>query len=78
VAVLLGVLRQVVKGVSCVDEGFAWDASPNQAGASGSFAFHDDGLQAELSRTNRSNVATGASADDEDLTILGLHARHLT
>jgi hypothetical protein len=31
-----------------------------------------------LSRANGSDVATGASADNEDLALLGLHLIHLT
>ena len=78
VAVLAGVLGQVVEGVGSVNEGFAGDAAANQTGATGTFALDDDGLQAELSGTDGSDVATGACADDENLALLCLHCSHLT
>ncbi len=78
VAVLAGVLGQVVEGVGSVNEGFAGNAAANQTGTASSLAFNDDGLQAELSGTDGSDVATGACADDENLALLCLHCLHLT
>tara|TARA_B100001741_G_scaffold307033_1_gene301332 strand:+ start:817 stop:1053 length:237 start_codon:yes stop_codon:yes gene_type:complete len=78
VSVFLGVLGQVVEGVSGVNEGFAWNASSDEASPSGSFSFDDDGFEAELGGANGSDVAAGACADDKDLALFGLHQSHLT
>ena len=78
VAALAGVLGQVVEGVGSVNERLAWNAAANQTGAAGTLALNDDGLQAELSGTNGSDVATGACADDKNLALLCLHFSHLT
>ena len=78
VTVLAGVLGQVVEGVGSVDERLAWNAAAYQTGAARTLAFNDDGLQAELSGTNGSDVATGARPDDKNLTLLCLHLSHLT
>jgi hypothetical protein len=78
VPVFFGVLRKVVEGVGCMNEGFAGDATSNETGSSGSLSFDDDGFQAELCRTNGSDIATGACTDNKDLALLGLHLVHLT
>ena len=78
VAALAGVLGQVVEGVGSVNERLAWNAAANQTGAAGTLALNDDGLEAELSGTNGSDVATGARPDDKNLALLCLHFSHLT
>jgi len=77
-AVLASVLGQVMEGVCGVNEGFAGNATANQTGAAGAFAFDDNGLQSELSGTNCGDVATGACADNENLALFCLHSSHLT
>lgn len=77
-AVLAGVLGQVVEGVGGMDEGLAGDASSNKTCTAGSFTLDDDGLQTELGRADGSNVAARACADDKNLAIFCLHSLHLT
>ena len=77
-AALAGVLGQVVEGVGSVNERLAWNAAAYQTGAAGTLALNDDGLEAELSGTNGSDVATWACADDKNLALLCLHFSHLT
>ena len=76
--VFASVLGEVVEGVGSVNEGFARDATSDEAGSTSTLAFDDDGLQTELSRANGSDVATWACADNEDLALLGLHVFNLT
>ena len=61
-----------------VDQRFAWNASANEAGASGSLAFNDDGFQAELGRANGGDVASGTCTDDKNLALFCFHPTHLT
>ncbi len=51
-----------------VDEGLGRDAAPVQAGAAQAVLVHDDGVQAQLARTNGGGIAARAAADDENLT----------
>ena len=53
--------------------GFGRNATTDKAGASGFFTLYDDGFEAKLACTNCSDIATRASADDENLTLLCLH-----
>ena len=72
-AVFGSVLGQVVEPVCCMNEGFRWNATADQAGASGFFTLYDDGFEAKLACTDCSDIATRASADDENLTLFCLH-----
>ena len=77
-AVLAGVLGQVVEGVGSVNEGFAGDAAANQTGTASSLAFNDDGLQAELSGHGWQRRNHGACADDRTWHCFVFHCSHLT
>ena len=77
-AAFLGELRQLVDGLGDVDHRFGGNAAADEAGATGALAFDDDGVEAELTGTDGGDVATWASANDEDLTGTLLHLIHLT
>ena len=72
-AVFFGVFLEVVESVSGMNQGFAGNASTDQAGAASSFAFHDDGAEAELGRANGGDVTSWTGADHKNLTFFGLH-----
>ena len=78
VAAFLGELRQLVNGLGDVDHRLGGDAAADEAGATGTLAFDDDGVEAELTGADGGDVATWASANDEDLTGTLLHLIHLT
>ena len=64
--VVLGVL-QVVEDLGRAQQRLGRDAAPVEADAAQIFALDDRGLEAELRRADRGDVAAGPGADDDDV-----------
>ncbi len=67
-AVVLGVLH-VVEDFGRAQQRLGRNAAPVQADAAEIVALDDRGLEAELRRADRGDVAAGAGADDDDVEI---------
>ena len=77
-AVTFGMLCKVVETVRSVNQGFGRNATANQAGASRTLSFNDDGFQAKLCGANCGYIASWACANNKNLTFHNVHFKHLT
>ena len=65
-AVILRMLRVMIN-FGRAQQRFGRNAAPVEADAAQMFAFDDGGLEAQLRRADRRDIAAGSAADDEDV-----------